>query len=508
MNRLTVPNGFLFSLPLFGLAALAITSPPAIAETIARSSDARQAMQNPQTLRWAIDLFFIGSLLMIGCYHLVFFSFRRTNVAIFHFGAYCLLWAINFLVTYGPNSALSLFLPDIPGGVLQRCEQVTFLATIPVGHLFFRARFPQEFPTWILRPIMAIYSAFILWALFAPIANVLDANALIYLITFSLIINTIAFLFRAYRADREGASLFLIGFAILGCIATNDMLHDLHLVNSIYLMPLGMSLFIFAQSSVLSLSFSRAFSSVEKLSSDLENKNLSLQEQMEERARLEAEIVNLSENERRHLSHELHDGLCQQLTAMRLYCDVLKEDMIDHPGGEQISRLSRMLSESVDHAYNLSRGLWPVDLDPKGMSIFLEAFCNRIAASKGIAIRIMQDRSCVNCDNEHITQFYRIAQEAITNAVKHSGASRIEVELDCKTHTGHVVLSVRDNGIGRQAELPPHGGLGTRIMAHRARIIGGQLEIDDIAGGGTEVRCKILCAHCTQAKYRIDTHHG
>lgn len=498
MNRLTFRNSLLLLLPLLVLAALAIASSAAIAATIARSSNASQAMQNPQTLRWAIDLFFIGSLLMIGCYHLVFFSFRRSNVAIFHYGAYCLLWAVNFLVTYGPNSALSLFLPGIPAEVLLRCEQVTFLATIPVGYLFFRSRFPQEFPAWIIRPIVTVYGGFILWALVAPIANVLDANALIYLISFSLIIITLAFLLRAHRAKREGAGIFLIGFAILGCVATNDMLYDLRLVDTIYLMPLGMSLFIFAQSCVLSLSFSRAFSSVEKLSSDLENKNLSLQEQMKERARLEAEIVNLSENERRHLSHELHDGLCQQLTAMRLYCDVLKEDMIDHPGGEQIGRLAKLLSESVDHAYNLSRGLWPVDLDPNGMSIFLEAFCNRIAASKGIAIRIKQERSCTPCNNEHITQFYRIAQEAISNAVKHSGASRIEIELDCKTNAGHVALSVRDNGIGRQAELPSHGGLGTRIMAHRARIVGGQLQIADVAGGGTEVRCKIRCAHCTQ----------
>lgn len=498
MNRLTLRNCLLFLLALLGLAALAITSPPTIAESIVRSSDASQAIQNPQTLRWAIDLFFIGSLLMIGGYHLVFYRFRQKNVSILYYGAYCLLWAINFLVTYGANSALSLFLPGIPGPLLQRCEQITFLSTVPVGYLFFRARFPLEFPGWIVRPIVVVYGGFILWAIFAPIANVLDANALIYVISFVLIITTIVFLFRAYRADREGAGIFVIGFALLGLIATNDMLHDLRLIETIYLMPLGMSLFIFAQSSALSKGFARAFAAVENLSADLAGKNLSLHEQMEERTRLEAEIVNLSENERRHLSHELHDGLCQQLTAMRLYCDVLKEDMIDHPVGEQVTRLSKMLSESVDHAYNLSRGLWPVDLDPNGMSLFLEAFCNRIAASKGIAIRINQDRSCAHCNNEHITQFYRIAQEAITNAVKHSGASRIDVELDCKSHAGHVFLSVRDNGIGRQAEPPSHGGLGTRIMAHRARIIGGQLEIADVAGGGTEVRCKIRCARCTQ----------
>ena len=493
MNRPVDRNCLLLLLPTLCLAFARLAG---AAEILPDVIEASQVTRDPQTLRWAIDLFFIGSLLMIGCYHLVFYSFRRTNIAIFYYGAYCVLWAINFLVTYGTNSALSLFLPGIPGAILQRCEQIAFLATVPVGYLFFRLRFPQEFPQWIIRPIVAVYGAFILWALLAPIANVLIANALIYLISFSLIIMTIVFLSRAFRAHREGAGIFLIGFAILGCIGTNDMLYDLHLIQTIYLMPLGMSLFIFAQSSALSKSFARAFSAVENLSADLEGKNLSLHEQMEERIRLEAEIVNLSENERRHLSHELHDGLCQQITAARLYCDVLKEDMSGHSGGLQIAQLSQMLTESVDHAYNLSRGLWPVDLDPIGMSTFLESFCNRIAASKGIAVDIQQQRVCSQCDNENIAQLYRIAQEAITNAVKHSDASLIEVRLDCRSRPGLVSLSVRDNGIGRCLATQTSGGLGTRIMVHRAQIIGGQLEINDAAGGGTEVRCEIHCTHC------------
>jgi signal transduction histidine kinase len=239
------------------------------------------------------------------------------------------------------------------------------------------------------------------------------------------------------------------------------------------------------------------FSAVEDLSTDLEGKNRSLQEQIKERARLETEIVNLSENERRHLSHELHDGLCQQLTAARLYCDVLKEDMTGHPGELQVTQLSTMLVDSVDHAYNLSRGLWPVDLDQLGSSTFLEEFCHRVAAPKGIAVKVQHRRACTSCSNESITQFYRIAQEAITNAVKHSGASLIKVGLDYATHPGRVIFSVRDNGIGRQAALPSSGGMGTRIMAHRAQMIGGELKISDVAGGGTEVRCKIKCTHGT-----------
>lgn len=481
---------------LIGLAMAHVASGSEIGSLSKRTSDVSRLMQEPQVMRWAIDLFFTGSLLMMGGYHVVFYSFRRSNVATFYFGAYCLMWAFNFLVTYGANSALSLFLPDIPGELLQRAEQVSFLATIPVGYQFFKARFPEDFPKWIYRPLSLVYGVFVVLALVLPLPIMLRTNLLTYPTSFAMILVTLVFLLRAFRARREGAGIFLIGFAILGCIASNDMLHDLKLIDTIYLMPLGMSLFIFAQSSALSLSFSRAFASVEKLSSDLESKNATLHQEMEERARLEAEIVNLSENERRHLSHELHDGLCQQITAARLYCDVLRDDMQGHPEGKRIDNLSAMLTDSVDQAYNLSRGLWPVDLDPVAMSAFLEAFCNRVALSKGIAVNIQQQRSCAECRNENIAQLYRIAQEAITNAAKHSGASLIQVSLSCAREPGAactVALSVRDNGVGRRSTAHSAGGLGTRIMMHRARIIGGELEIRDADKGGTEVRCQIQC---------------
>lgn len=483
----------LLLLLLIGLAVARAAGSAEISAISTGAADVSRLMQEPQVLRWAIDLFFTGSLMMMGGYHLAFYSFRRTNAATFYFGAYCLLWAFNFLVTYGANSALRLFLPDLPTELLQRAEQVSFLSTIPVGYQFFKTRFPEDFPEWIYRPLAVVYGAFIVLALVAPLPTMLRANLLTYPVSFTMILVTLTFLLRAYRAQREGAGIFLVGFAVLGCIASNDMLYDLNLLDSIYLMPLGMSLFIFAQSSALSLSFSRAFASVERLSSDLESKNATLHQEMEERARLEAEIVNLSENERRHLSHELHDGLCQQITAVRLYCDALREDMHGHPEGERVASLSAMLTESVDQAYNLSRGLWPVDLDPAGMKAFLEAFCNRVALSKGIAVNIQQKRSCTECRNENIAQLYRIAQEAITNAAKHSGASLIQVSLNCAPESGTVVLSVQDNGIGRRPAAQSTGGLGTRIMAHRARIIGSQLEISDIDQGGTVVRCQIQC---------------
>lgn len=114
---------------------------------------------------------------------------------------------------------------------------------------------------------------------------------------------------------------------------------------------------------------------MKKLSGDLEDRNQALNGEIRERARLEAEIVEISENERRQLSHDLHDGLCQQLTVARLYCNVLKNDMLGRAQTEHaFAQLEEMLSESVNQAYALSRGLWPVDLAPPGLNAFPRRF--------------------------------------------------------------------------------------------------------------------------------------
>jgi signal transduction histidine kinase len=211
-----------------------------------------------------------------------------------------------------------------------------------------------------------------------------------------------------------------------------------------------------------------------------------------ERNRLAHQVVHISEDERRRISHELHDGLCQQLTAARLRFSVLMRKFLASGGKQlELTQLSALLDESVNHAHDLSRGLWPVELGPVGTIPSLEELARRLSEASGIHIEFKQNRRCVNCTNRHIIQLYRIAQEAITNAVKHAKTEIIKVDFNC-LGTG-IVVSVSDNGIGRSAAASSSGGLGVGIMHHRARIIGGDLRIMDTEGGGTSVVCNIPC---------------
>jgi signal transduction histidine kinase len=125
----------------------------------------------------------------------------------------------------------------------------------------------------------------------------------------------------------------------------------------------------------------------------------------------------------------------------------------------------------------------------------LEELASRFAESSGVTIEFRKEQACGNCANEHLTQLYRIAQEAISNAVKHARAERIVVALSCLPR-GAITLSVRDDGIGRSSAKKTTGGLGLGIMAHRAQLIGGSLSIENATAGGTVVTCTVPCPTC------------
>ena len=445
-----------------------------------------------QIRQWGVALFCIGSLLIMGLYHLVFFLFRRVNRAPLYFGLYCLIWCANILVSNSSGWVLSLFLP-LPQLLLLRLDLFLFLLSLPVGYAFFCTLYGQEFSSRLLRFLWPLTLVVLLFSLLAPLVLLTSFLPAYYLATIALILYSIAMLYRAYRNSREGAVFILAGFVVLGSVAVNDILYQLQIIQSVYLIHIGMFFFVLFQAFALSLRFAKAFSAVELLSRELGCKNLDLEEQMNERSRLEQKVVQISEDERRRISHDLHDGLCQQLTAARLRFSVLKRRLTT--GAEEqpeLAQLSELLDESVNHAYDLSRGLCPVEFDPVGIIPSLEELASRFALSSGIDIEFSQRRRCDNCTNSHLIQLYRIAQEAITNAVKHASAENIRVEFDC-TGVG-IEIKISDNGIGRKAAARSSGGLGSGIMQYRARMIGGVLELADVEGGGTSVVCKLPCA--------------
>ena len=224
----------------------------------------------------------------------------------------------------------------------------------------------------------------------------------------------------------------------------------------------------------------------------------SLRNEQVQRKRLEDRISQLGQQERRELGREIHDGLCQQLTAALLRCSAL-EDQLDPSQGTarpQAGRLRHQIQEMLDTAYEISRGVWPMGPGPDELAPALKSLTERTSNEFGLACTFRHDPAAQVVDGDVAMQLYRIAQEAIANAAKHANASLVRVVL-LRTADG-LMLEVTDDGRGIPASAAPGGGMGLGIMAHRAGAVGGTGTVGPADGGGTRVRCTVPAIRAKQ----------
>ena len=209
-----------------------------------------------------------------------------------------------------------------------------------------------------------------------------------------------------------------------------------------------------------------------------------------DRQRLEAEIVRIGEAERRRLGAELHDGLCQHLTAALLNCSAMEQRRkAAAADAAEWTRLRGMLAESIGMAYDVAKGLCPTDLDPELLRPALERLCRETREHHGLACRLQADGEVDIRNPELALHLYRIAREAVANSVKHARCTRITVAL--ARAAGGLALRVTDDGPETVPGAVPAAGLGLGILKHRARLIGGTLHVAGGPDGGMEVVCRV-----------------
>lgn len=212
----------------------------------------------------------------------------------------------------------------------------------------------------------------------------------------------------------------------------------------------------------------------------------------EERKRLETVIAEAVEEERERLGRELHDGLLQELTGIAMMLHVLARNLVE-PAPEQAKeagRLCGMLTTAHGNARDLAKDFFPVELKQHGLFVALKGIAQRTQAQFGVSceVRANPDATQTLSDAKAV-QLFRIAQEAVRNAVKHARARDILIRLS-KTR-GAWQLTVKDDGIGFSDGSLETGGMGLRIMRYRAQMIQGTLAVGKDEGGGTRVTCTI-----------------
>ena len=211
-----------------------------------------------------------------------------------------------------------------------------------------------------------------------------------------------------------------------------------------------------------------------------------------ERARLEEEVRHAAIREQQRLGQELHDGLTQQLTAITFLCGTLSSRLRAKglPEATEAERLEALIDEANKQARVLALGLFPVDMARGGLAGALQRLADDTRNTTGLACQFTAGQELPPLGPTEALHLYRIAQEALHNAVRHAQATRIELQLEAAD--GRLVLTVRDDGIGMPESAPHSACLGLKTMRHRADTIGAALEAGRHPSGGTAVICSLI----------------
>jgi len=211
-----------------------------------------------------------------------------------------------------------------------------------------------------------------------------------------------------------------------------------------------------------------------------------------ERKALEREIIDASTMEQERIGRDIHDGIGQQLTALAMLAGSVQHKLATagrSDEAEEVQGLVGHLQDALAQARALARGLSPVEIDPDGLSDALSELADGVHNTSEVDCRFVGTDSVKVADNTLAVHLYRIAQEAVHNALRHGQPQEIEIRL---SNDGQgLALSVQDDGTGMEPADERPGRLGLQIMRYRASIIGGTLTVGYVPGGGTRVCCRI-----------------
>jgi signal transduction histidine kinase len=246
---------------------------------------------------------------------------------------------------------------------------------------------------------------------------------------------------------------------------------------------------------IFTLLFSKLRTLLRELDQRVRDRTAALQREIAERERLDQEIAEVADRERRRLGQNLHDSLGQHLTGTALAAQVLREKLASRSAREvaDADKVVRYLEEGIDVTRNLARGFFSPELDADGLSVALQGLAANFTERFGVSCVFKGEEGVRVSDSITATQLYHIAQEAAMNAVKHAQARQIDIQL--RSNGRRLELSVADDGVGFPSELPRPPGLGLRLMTHGASLIGAKFAIDRNRNGGTTVICRLTTPH-------------
>lgn len=272
-----------------------------------------------------------------------------------------------------------------------------------------------------------------------------------------------------------------------------DITHNLAMADRMFFRSWGaLAATVLVVFAMLLLVIRRAVLMIQVSSAKVEAANRQLRKEVEDRKHLEKELLNVIERERKRTGQELHDSIGQELTGIAFMIEALSEKLSDKSLAEQASyaeKINTRIDQAVERTRRLARGLHPVDFDNNGLASVLQELAATTEELFDVSCTLHCAEGIEAGDVSAAINLYRIAQEAITNAVKHGKATKIRIDLACRD--GEVVLTIENDGLGFDPGGTEGPGMGLKIMRHRVEVIDGSLDIRSRADGGTIVTCVV-----------------
>jgi len=208
------------------------------------------------------------------------------------------------------------------------------------------------------------------------------------------------------------------------------------------------------------------------------------QELQQERKRQVKSVIDGQEKERQRLSRELHDGLGQNLVAIKLKLESISAEQAGSLDGT-LNQVKHMFSHTIDEIRRISNNLMPAALKEFSLAVVLRNLCTEIESNSGISIGLTIGVLPESLDQILKTYTYRIVQEALTNSVKHSGANKVLISIFSDFSNLH--LQIEDNGVGFNTSKQSDSGNGLYNMKERTMLLGGKINIISSKGKGVKI---------------------
>jgi PAS domain S-box-containing protein len=207
-----------------------------------------------------------------------------------------------------------------------------------------------------------------------------------------------------------------------------------------------------------------------------------------------AHLIRAQEEERNRIARELHDGLNQKLALLCVDLQEFSQTHRDLGVTQQLSALSLRLQDASADVHGLSHRLHPSKLDHLGLLPAVKSLCRELSGRRGLQIEFVGDESLRHLDKDLALCAYRVIQEALSNAIKHSGALTARVQVKCRKHVLYLVIT--DSGKGFSLEVAKlKGRLGLISMEERLRLANGRLIVRSRPNRGTQIEARIPLGH-------------